>query len=264
MKTSDNEDFLLEQFRLLNNSEILLLGNKFRCINLLSSLRNYFRRKKWINSSAKNAPPPDFYNDKTKMMMEVMKIDDHAYKDKTGKIQNPVAKKESEILKRYFGKGYKTDRNDLSCCVIASSGLPTREDHDYQKYFANFQRVFENHNSKIPKYKENHPEYKTIFFVYDESSAYGECIDSNDAKISLQEGRIVQAKPHLPFFDKRFIEIIKNSEVDYVIWFMPYKRIVKQDKKIVKIPKCVVIEKNKIKEKYIVNYDSNLIISSEE
>ena len=57
--------------------------------------------------------------------------------------------------------------------MAVSSGLSTKEDHDYQKYIDNFQRVFEKHNLKVPKYKENHPGYKTIFFIYDESSAYG-------------------------------------------------------------------------------------------
>lgn len=263
MKTSDNEDYLLEQFRLLDNSEIFILGNIFRCKRLLLSLRNYFRRKKWINSSAKNAPPPDFYNDKTKMMMEVMKIDDHAFIDSRGKIQNPTAKKEKELLKSYFGKDYKTDRNDLSCYVVASSGLPTKEDHDYQKYFTNFQRVFENHNSKIPKYKENHPGYKIIFFVYDESSAYCECINSKDASLMPEIGRVIKVNPHYPFFDRKFMDIIIKSNVDYVIWFMPWKLIRMTYKRNLSFPKCAIIEKGNIVEKKLIDYKENLMVSAE-
>lgn len=263
MKTSDCEEFLLEQFRLLNNFEILLLGNKLKCINLLSSLRNNFRRKNWVNSSAKNAPPPDFYNDKTKMMMEVMKIDDHAFTDKVGKVQNPTAKKETEILKKYFGKDYKEYRPDISCYVAVSSGLSTKEDHDYQKYIDNFQRVFEKHNLKVPKYKENHPGYKTIFFIYDESSAYGECVNQNDATAIPGIGAPIMVKTHYPFLDKKFVDFIIKSDVDYVIWFMPWKMIKIIDGKILDFPKCVIIEKNKIKEKHLVDYNENLMISAD-
>jgi len=263
MKTSDSEEFILEQFRLFRFSDILIYGNKIKCINLISSLRNYFRRKNWMNSSAKNAPPPDFYNDKTKTMMEVMKIDDHAFVDERGKIQNPTAEKESKLLQECFGKDYKKERQDITCYVVVSSGLPTKEDHNYRKYFANFQRVFEKHNSKIPNYKKNHFGYKTVFFVYDESSAYGECVNPTDATSEHKYGRIIKAKPHYPFLDKKFMNVIIQSDVDYVIWFMPWKMIKKSENKTLYFPKCVVIEKKKIKGKRLINYKEELMVSSE-
>jgi len=46
--------------------------------------------KKWIDSSGKKEPTPDFYNDERKLMMEVMRVDDNAHFDKlTGKLINP-------------------------------------------------------------------------------------------------------------------------------------------------------------------------------
>ena len=72
MKTADNENFILENFRMVSTRETLLLGNIFACAKIRASLINYFKRKHWIDSSAKNAPPPDFYNDKLKLMMDVM------------------------------------------------------------------------------------------------------------------------------------------------------------------------------------------------
>ena len=68
MKTADNESFILENFRMASTRETLILGNIFNCSKIRFSLVNYFKRKHWIDSSAKSAPPPDFYNDKLEMI----------------------------------------------------------------------------------------------------------------------------------------------------------------------------------------------------
>lgn len=46
------------------------------------------------------------------------------------------------------------------------------EDHQFKWYFDSFERVVSSHNNKIPLYQQNHENFKTIFFVYDESTAY--------------------------------------------------------------------------------------------
>ena len=75
---------ILDCYRLIDTPKIYL-GNKLTCIKIDKSLTGIISRKKWINSSGKNDPPPDFYNDKKKLMMDVMRIDDHAYINKKGK-----------------------------------------------------------------------------------------------------------------------------------------------------------------------------------
>ena len=69
-------------------------------------------------------------------------------------------------------------------------------------------------------------------------------------------------KTHYPFLDKKFVDFIIKSDVDYVIWFMPWKMIKNIDGKILHFPKCVIIEKNKIKENHLVDYNENLMISA--
>lgn len=263
MKTADNESFILENFRTTSKKETLIWGDIFHCSKIRSSLVNYFKRKHWIDSSAKNAPPPDFYNDKLKFMMDIMRIDDNAYVDRKGKVQNPIYKKENELLKRYLGNDYKTVRNDISCYVVASSGLPTNQDHNFTRYFDNFKRVFEGHNGKIEKYKKNHPGYKTIFFLFDESTAYFEALDKKSVKENPNEGEVVCGKPHIPCCDKRFLDIIKDSKVDYVIWYMPYKLVQQANGKLINLPKCAIIERNKIPQKAFQIYNGQLMMSSE-
>ena len=263
MKTADNENFILENFRMVSKRETLLLGDNFTCAKIRDSLVNYFKRKHWIDSSAKNAPPPDFYNDKLKMMMDVMRIDDNAYVDKQGKVQNPIYKKENELLKSYLGNDYKKVRDDISCFVIASSGLPTQQDHNFTRYFDNFKRVFEHHNKKVANYKKNHPGYKTIFFVFDESTAYIEALDKQYIKDNPQEGELSCGQPHLACCDKRFLDIIINSEVDYVIWYTPYKLITDINGKMFPLPKVAIIERAKIPQEAFQIYNSDLMISSE-
>lgn len=93
MKTADNESFILENFRTTSKKETLIWGDIFHCSKIRSSLVNYFKRKHWIDSSAKNAPPPDFYNDKLKFMMDIMRIDDNAYVDRKVKFKILSTKK---------------------------------------------------------------------------------------------------------------------------------------------------------------------------
>lgn len=263
MKTTDNENFILENFRMVSKRETLLLGNVFTCAKIRASLVNYFKRTHWIDSSAKNAPPPDFYNNKLKIMMDVMRIDDNAYVDKNGKVQNPIAKKETEYLKQYFGHDYKTVRNDISCHIVVSSGLPTHQDHNFARYFDNFKRVFEKHNRKIDNYKKNHPGYKTIFFIHDESTGYIEVEDKKFIKETPLQGEVSRGRPHFPFSDKRFLDVIKESQVDFVVWYMPYKLIRLQNGQIFPHPKCAIIERANIPKNAYQIYNTELIMSSE-
>lgn len=264
MKTVNNEEQILEYFKMTTCQETLLLGNVLHCSKIRSSLINPFRYKHWINSSAKNAPPPDFYNDKLKLMMDVMRIDDNAYVDERGKVQNPIYRRENELLRKYFGNDYKSVRNDISCYVVASSGLPTQQDHNFSRYIENFKRVFNGHNLKIENYKKNHPGYQTIFFIFDESTAYFQAEDKKYIREQPQAGKISRGIPHIPCCDERFLNIIKDSQVDYVIWFMPYKLIRQSNGRAIPLPKCAIIERTKIPKKVFQTYNSDLIVSAEE
>ena len=184
--------------------------------------------------------------------------------DKNGKVQNPIYKKENELLKSYFGKDYKKERDDISCFVVASSGLPTHQDHNFTRYFDNFKRVFEHHNKKIAIYNKNHPGYKIIFFIYDESTAYIEAIDKKYVKENPKKGEISCGKPHLACCDKRFLDVIINSEVDYVIWYAPWKLLQAAGLGIFPLPKCAIFDVKNLTDKKLVEYNHDMMISAEE
>ena len=63
-----------------------------KIFNLIYSKEEW---EKWVDSSAKNDPPPDFYNETNKIMMDVMHIDDHVYENEKGRIINPTLQKEN-------------------------------------------------------------------------------------------------------------------------------------------------------------------------
>ena len=262
MQTFDNETMIIECFSDLKSRDIFMMGNGFSCQEIYLSIKGLLKNKAWINSSEKNDPPPDFYNDKDHIMMEVMRFDDHAYEDKKGHIHNESLKHEGEIYKKYFKD---MQRDDLKLFIIPDTKLPTNEDHNFNRYYSSFKRVFEKHASKIDLYKSHHPSYKMIFFVFDESSAYIQTTN----KASLTDycnGKDVMVMPHYPFLDRCFIDIIKQSKVDYVIWYSPYKLLQYNTGKRIKIlplPKGIIIDVANIHDDQLRDYNYELMASSE-
>lgn len=75
--TFDNELKILEHFR-DNSYPPLGLPENNDNIKIIHSLYKDINWKSWINNSGKDQLPPDFYNNKEKLMLEVMRVDDHA------------------------------------------------------------------------------------------------------------------------------------------------------------------------------------------
>ena len=186
-------------------------------------------------------------------MLEVMLVEDNSFKNKKGKIVNETRARESAILKQYLGPNYKYERPDITVFSSISSGKPTDEDHSFDRYYKNFKRVIEEHSKSINMYNKNHPGYKLIFLIYDESTAYCQVIeDSRNKKVVA--GEIRQGIPHLFWLDKSFVEIIKSLPVDYVIWFAPCKLIRRQMEdgiEILKLPSAAIYDVKNIKENLI-------------
>ena len=177
-------------------------------------------KNEWVDSSHKCNPPPDFYSDSQKLMMEVMRIDDHAF-EQDGKIQNPTIKNESTKAKEL--RELLKLSPDAQLIINSPTDLPSLQDHNYRFYKYNFKRVIEKHIEKIPIYKSNHPGCKLIFFVYDESSMYCQTDTPNR---SIKHCEPIKASPHEWYYDKAFTKVFLNSEIDYLIWFTPHKQIV--------------------------------------
>lgn len=92
----DSEINIVNDLCECDNSEIFI----FNCND--EEILQYVRKvEEWQCSSSKSDPPPDFYSDKYKLMMEVMRVDDHAYINAKGKVINPHIKRKMKLIRKY-------------------------------------------------------------------------------------------------------------------------------------------------------------------
>lgn len=98
----------------------------------------------WINSSGKDDPPPDFYSDKYRIMMDVMRVDDHERTGNRGKLFNPVRQRERMLHKEITDKFGISPDSKVEIHINAYTGLSSYEDHNYTLYKNNFRRVIKN------------------------------------------------------------------------------------------------------------------------
>ena len=217
MNYFDDESKIIEFLQGVQLNKVFLSNDIADVEEIFDSIHDTEEWKFWNDSSGKSDPPPDFYNDKLKVMMDVMRIDDHAFENKNGKIVNPTNQRESMIQKKIRKSGMLDNfQNVKNVIVTAVTDLPTDEDHNYKFYCSNFERVIMKHNSQIDLYEKNHPEYKTIFLVFDESSAYFEM------KSKMDNG-VMKGRPHYWFWDDMFVKVLKRLRIDYLIWYAPFK-----------------------------------------
>ncbi len=252
MNLYDKEIRIIEHIQKFEISKIKFYPLNFRTIKVFNSI--YFKRcwKKWIDASSKNMLPPDFYNEKLKLMMDTMRVDDHSFIDKNGKIINFHNKRESELTKELISKN-ESIREAAQSGRLFINPIHYRlgeEDHNYSLYVENFKRVVFNHIEKIKNYKKNHPNFKTIFLIFDESTAYLKCSSNNRPKVP---GELFYGELHLWWNDYNLLESFENSRIDYIIWVTPYK--VLQTTKRVTIPSICVIDVKKIRYNDTIKYN---------
>ena len=245
----DKEIDFIEDFRMIPSEQIAMIGNEEEIDKIIDIIKI---SDNWIDSSGKDQLPPDFYNDKDKIMMEVMRVDDHGYK-KHGKIINPTYRKENQIRKELEEKGFDKLFPNVKLIANVDTGLPTKEDHNYGYYYNNFERTIENHCEKIKNYRENHVGYKLVFFIHDESTAY---IDAEST-----DGIGAYGRPHVFFFDKRFVECFMKKDIDYLIWMTPYKRYQYNSDEL-PLPMATVYDLKHIDHE-LIEYDEKRMVSSE-
>lgn len=243
METFDNESFIIKSYRMIPSSRIVCFGNYFRCLRIKRLTKSIFYKKSWINSSSKKDIPPDFYNIKHSIMMEVMRVDD-CIETLDGKPVNNSFKKASLAMKKCFGKDYKTKRNDIS--LYFSSDTSNSDEFNFSGYLASFERVIMKHSKKADGYRKNHPECKDlVFFVFDESNCY---VQVSNKKDLLKEGKkdlwLNNAMLHRWYNDAKFLEIIKKCNADFFIWFCWCKTLYVNGKEIRQPIVCIFDVKN--------------------
>lgn len=253
MNFFDDESQIIECLQNVKLNKILLSNNINAVREIFASIHDAEEWKLWRDSSGKSDPPPDFYNDKLKLMMDVMRVDDHAFENKNGKIVNPTNQRESMIQKEIRKSGVLNSfPNIKNIIVTAVTDLPTDEDHNYKFYYSNFERVLMKHNNQINLYEKNHPGYKTIFLVLDESSAYFEM------EFKMDNG-VMRGQPHYWFWDNMFVNIMKKLRIDYFIWYTPFKYYeVSQGKEKIDLPEICVIDIKNIDQWdfYLISYNT--------
>lgn len=265
MNFYDDERMIIEDFQLTLNSEVCFPFESRDAVEVFKSVRNTRKWTNWTYNAGKADPPPDFFSEKYQLMMEVMRIDDHAYVNENGVLINPVNTRESQIQKELRAKIKAAqptlDVDNLRIRVNAITNLPSLQDHNYQFYCANFKRAMEKHMQKIPLYRSNHPGKKLIFFVFDESTAYTLVDDPEVVQRGLKPLEPYVAKPVFHFLDNRFINVFRNSDIDYLIWYAPYKVFHGCP---VQLPRVCVFDIKNYNYKDCVDYPEEFIVSTEE
>lgn len=261
MDIFDNELEIIDSFRKTKSSEVLLLPeNDASAEKIYLSIIDEW--EKWTNSSGKSDPPPDFFSDELELMMDVMRVDDHGRIGKNGKsIVNPTRERESKVTEELRQSGIFDMVPNAKLYLLVDTKLPTDEDHNYRFYRDNFIRTVSSHIKKISNYKLNHPSLKTIFMVFDESSLYFESLEPIKVR---KVGGFCRGNPHLWFLDKAFMSIVEDSEIDYFIWFTPYKHcgLFTSNNEKIELPKATLINIRKFTEP-LRNYNIANMISAE-
>ncbi len=251
----DNELNIISEFTDILPNEILVFdeagGNILSCIYNINN---------WYNSSGKSDPPPDMYSIEYNLMMDIMRVDDHTQANKKGIIYNPYRTKENKTCKE-MQRWVKNNNINLKGDIFVNTitNLSTDEDHSYEKYLNEFIRVIKKHDESYELYVKNHPTKKLIYFILDESSPY---FRSEEKSIVIKAGKSICAQLHLFFKDKNFVDVLKNSKADYIIWYAPFKHFDSLEK--VELPKVVIFTKDNLKYMKTIDYSIDEMYSIEE
>ena len=254
----DNEINILRDIHELVPSECLIISddvgteNYFSTAFIIDEIISDSGFEKWKDNS-KSKYPPDLINEEDSLMMEVMRVDDHSPDGR----KNPVLARQREMSEevRPFMEQFP---EDVPLIINAVTDLPTEEDHNYKFYYSSFQRTLRKHLSKLGTYRRNHPDKKIIFLVFDETSGvYFE-------KVFVENGEIM-GRLHYPFFDTRFLNEFIDSDLDYLMWYIPYNHYETKGNHIV-LPRLILIDIKNARDGVILQrceYDENKMISNE-
>lgn len=225
MSNFDDEEKIIDWLHMNCVRVAAITGMDDSAETILETIVNPDKWWLWTNSAGKGDPPPDFYCSDEQIMMEVMRIDDHTFVGKKGGVVNETAARESQIqrkLRQLFP-------NTNNIIVNAVTDLPGREDHNYARYLESIKRVTAQHIKHIELYRKNHPGYKLVFFIFDESSAYIKTSNQELIQKGIKEGQHVEGRKHFFFKDKALLETLRDVDVDYLLWFAPFKHFFNVD-----------------------------------
>ena len=204
------------------NSIFFLTHNK----NEPTILKQLLKRKyitSWKDSSGKDAPPPDFYSKKFKLMADIMQVND-SERSKKKNIQRTA---DAESYNSLIQSGILDKFPNIEQIEIINPcpEITTNQHHRYSWYVKSFNRIVKKHKDSITLYKKNHPGYDIIFIIYDESEPYSQLPSCLVNLSNIQVGDEFLGELHYPFLDKNIMDVFIDSDIDYVVWYMNNKTI---------------------------------------
>lgn len=164
---------------------------------------------------------PDFISDK--IMIEMFEVDDIVTKKKG--TNNPQRKADARALRTVtnfidqapeglFAEDMKIiAHGDTRYDPELDTTTPENsyDHHNYKAYLNNFNRICHKHLDSVKAYRDNYPLKKLGFLIIDDSTFYIRRRVNN--KISSKS-----AFYSFPVFDKNFMQIFIQSDVDFVLW----------------------------------------------
>ncbi|MBQ6654605.1 MAG: hypothetical protein IJM79_03680 [Erysipelotrichaceae bacterium] len=211
----DDEERILELVRSEGLFKVCFVNFSFGLLRHYFSIRFNALYKSWTNNTESR---PDYINNIRKEMIEIMRFDDYV---SNGFSQNQVeSRKIKAMLNRYIEQNGQIPDKD-KVIFFPDVTLDNRSKSDLTMYYDNFERVVRNHSAKVVDYRKNYPGYKVSFLLFDESPSYYETKErlQHSPKPGDLTGR---CRRYLPMYDKRFVDVVKSIDADYVIWATPY------------------------------------------
>ena len=214
---------------------------------------------------------PDFVSDK--FMIELFEVDD-IVSTKKGK-NNPQRKADARALRtitdymKQFPEGtFHEDvkiiaHGDTRYDPVSDSYTPddSISHHNYRAYLNNFTRIVQKHVDSIPAYRENFPDKKLGFMIFDDSTYYV------PGHLYLSKVTPKQMFLQMPFFDKNFMKLFIKSDVDFLIWAFENKYVYTDKNKygsLPLVPQLAIISKENFYTKHSRYFFADNMISLEE
>ncbi len=219
MNHFDDEINIIRHLQWMKRRKIYFVNPTWEVKKFFYSLYKERKFRKWVNSSGKNELPPDFFSEKYRYMLEVMRVDDFVPGNKSPNALESKIVKELDDLLREKGLPPAKESN-IQMFIIPDMSKGSK--NGYKIYVENFKRIVKKHLDKIDKYRINHPGYKLGFLIFDESPGYWQ---ANEPNVKRKPGERIAGFPHLFVRDKKFIENFLDKDLDFVIWMTPYKNL---------------------------------------
>ena len=231
----DNEQNILNYLLTRTNQTLLLRGNSFE-----KKILRYIKDiKSFTSNNGHGDLPPDYYSDKYSIMFDVLRVNDTEVK----KTYNPLKIEERKI--RQLAKEQELLDLPNIAPVLEVDEPDDVNAHTYQKYCKQASRTIGEHIRKIPLWIKEHPAIKNKgLLVFDETEF---CFEGSITSVGHGQFLYRYKSPliiHEAWNDENFVKQIYEADLDFVIWFCPYKPY------------------GKIPMKYNINYPAIVIVDT--